>query len=156
MRAGGFRTWPCRALVGALVGVVGLSGCGGPVEATEAEQRDAGAELLTAMELRDVTGPRTVRSKDLEYQVGRGIAQEDDPAAAVDLAVTTLQTQGWEVRDVEPVPGGQRVLADGDGLAARVSVYEKVAGSAPSGGGVWLQVAVAVPHDRMSWTLPSP
>lgn len=138
---------PGRGVMGALLVLTAVAGCGGTPEATEEEQRAATADLMTAMGLQVTRGPTTVVSKDREYQVGTGVL-DVEPSVAVEQAVAGLEAEGWEVRGTPTTSVGPGVLvADRPGLTTDVSVFEEVAGSPPDGGGVFVQVRVDVPEN---------
>lgn len=128
-----------------------LTACSSPGSPTEDEQAAAVSDLMAAMTLTDADGPSVVTSKDLRYLVGGGVAGATTDEA-VQSAIEALEAQGWTVDAEQDVPGGRQVLADTEELSSYVAVYEEVAGRPPAGGGVWVQIGVAVPDERLAWT----
>ena len=120
-------------------------------------QLEAAESLVAEFDLTQTTGPSEVVSKTLHYVTASGI-MDGDQEGVVRSVEERLTAAGWSVVVVEsldvsgsPASEGSRVVANKDGLAVQVAVFDQVGLNPAPMGFRNVQMSVARSSDPIEW-----
>ena len=138
--------------------IVGASLIGACVNTDVSAQLEAAEFLVAEFDLTQTTGPSEVVSKTLHYVIASGL-MDGDQEGVVRSVEERLTAAGWSVVRVDsldvsgsPASEGSQVVANKDGLAVQVAVFDQV-GSNPAPLGLRIvQMSVARSSDPFAWT----